>query len=1010
MSNRRDFTNKNTKFTGVLGIEIPAGSSAERGGSPALGTLRYNSDTGLAEFYTPTGWAGVDAPPVVSNVTGTINENTNSTITITGTGFKNGALVIIAGAGVSGVERTLTTTFVNSTSLTAATNATAVNYVGGASFNVKVLNPSGLTGELVAAGAIDRDPVFSTAAGSLGSYAGPATGGTVTEYSRSGTTYRVHTFYDSGTFTLNTTTNCDIMLVGGGGGGHGGFQSPAGGGGGAGGLVYYKARSMSSGSYTVTVGAQGNGGFGDTNGGAYVAPTAGGNTSFTGLTTAVGGGRGGGYESTPSTTGGSGGGGNNWGDGGAVNRSGTTNQGNSGGAASTDTAGQNSGGGGGAGGAGENGQGNGGRGGVGGNGVLEGTSTVYNFQTGSTTTFQINGSGEVYCAGGASGIGYNADNATSFQRVNGGNAGSNTLQTGGTGGQNFESNLAGGMAKPYTGSGGGGAGGVIGGNTNAFGGNGSKGLVVVSYPLPTNYANFSLTATDPDGSAIASYALASGSLPSGMTLNSNGTITGNPTTLPASNTTYSFTATATGADGQVSASRSFSFIVPTRTADPGPGGGFSIAQGADATEALGVTTTSQTKYQTRVNDQGGTTDSFSYQNGTFGFHTGHNSLWWPSFTAIQVSSATYGRVLNQMQWYKHANACGNFDIYGSNQSITSGNYTDLSLWTHLGRNFSGGPGSGDEQGLMTFGFNPNNYGYRWYLIHIADAAYVKLPYPMVGNRAGWANYGCRLNCINPGGDGSSSVNAAVSGVAIRNQGLPTGYYWIKPYGETARYCYVDNTNYGGGWVLVQTVGSGTNSHFTQTGDFNLYNDGVKSYVPFSGTGYSTTDGRRYADSFVNAIGHGAGGEGVFRLEIARNGASPVSNNTLTNSTDYKCAQFLRMDKNQKWYSSATTGASGDVTQRSFDIAHYYPYDARWEHGQYNNNTGSNASGHFRPADANYKVFDGHSNPSSISTSLYSDVRFLWGYTGGSSGTGIYGGGVYSFNTNAASNPGYMWIR
>lgn len=1007
MSNRRDFTNKNTKFTGVLGIEVPGGSTAQRSGSPALGTLRYNSDQGLAEFYTPTGWAGVDAPPVVTNVTGTINENTDSTITITGTGFKNGALVIIAGTAVSNVDRTLTTTFVNGTSLTAATNATAVNYVGGASFNVKVLNPSGLTGELVNAGAIDRDPVFSTAAGSLGNYVGVATGGTVTEYSTGGTTYRVHTFYDSGTFTLNSTTSCDILLVGGGGGGHGGYQSPAGGGGGAGGLVYYKARSMSAGSYTVGIGAQGNGGFGDTNGGAYVAPTAGGSTSFTGLTSAVGGGRGGGYETTPSTTGGSGGGGNYWGDGNAaVNRSGTTNQGNAGGAGSTDTSGQNSGGGGGAGGAGENGQGNGGRGGVGGNGVLEGTTTIYNFQTGSTTTFEINGSGQVYCAGGASGIGYNADTSTSFQRVNGGNAGGTTRQTGGTGGQNFESNLAGGNAEPYTGSGGGGAGGIISGNTNAYGGNGSKGVAIVRYALPAGYTNFTIAASDPESTAVT-YSLASGSLPSGMTFNSNGTITGNPTTIPASNTTYSFSVNATS-NGQTS-TRSFSFIVPTRPADSGPGGGFSVAQGADATEALGVTTTSQTKYQTRVGDQGAGADSFNFQSGTFGFHTGHQSLWWPSFTAIQVSSATYGRVLNQMQWYKHANSCGNFDIYGSNQNITSGNYTDLSLWTHLGRNFSGGPGSGDESGLMTFGFNPQHYGFRWYLIHIADASYVRLPYPMVGNRQGWANYGCRLNCISPGGNGSSAGTAAINGIAIKNQGLPSGYYWIKPYGETARYCYVDNTNYGGGWVLVQTVGSGTNHHWNQTGDFNLYNDGVKSYVPFSGTGYDSTSGRRYADSFVVALGHGGGGEGVFRLEIARNGASPSSDNTLTNSTDYKCAQFTRMDKNMKWYASSNNGSLGDVAQRSFDIAHYYPYETRWEHGNYNNATGSNANGHFQVFNSNYKVFDGHSNPSSINSSLYSSVRFLWGYTG-ASGNGIYGGSTYGFNLNNDGNPGYMWIR
>lgn len=169
MSDIKDFTNKNTVFTGTDGIVVPSGTTGERLGT-TTGKLRYNTTTGLAEFYTATGWAGVDAPPTVSSISGTINENTDSTITVTGTGFKTGSVVYIAGAGVSSVERALTTTYVNQTTLTAATNATAVNYVGGASFNVKVLNPSGLSGQLDNAGTVDRDPVWSTASGTIATW------------------------------------------------------------------------------------------------------------------------------------------------------------------------------------------------------------------------------------------------------------------------------------------------------------------------------------------------------------------------------------------------------------------------------------------------------------------------------------------------------------------------------------------------------------------------------------------------------------------------------------------------------------------------------------------------------------------------------------------------------------------------------------------------------------------------------------------------------------------------
>lgn len=170
MADYAKYRNVNTVFGGTAGIVVPVGGTSERAVSPDVGTVRYNTDLGLLEQYNALGWQSVDAPPTVTNITGTINENTNSTITISGSNFKTGAIVFVEGAGVSGISRALSTTFVGVSQLTAATNATALNYVGGASFDIKVVNPSGLSGTLSPAGTIDRDPIWTTAAGTYTVY------------------------------------------------------------------------------------------------------------------------------------------------------------------------------------------------------------------------------------------------------------------------------------------------------------------------------------------------------------------------------------------------------------------------------------------------------------------------------------------------------------------------------------------------------------------------------------------------------------------------------------------------------------------------------------------------------------------------------------------------------------------------------------------------------------------------------------------------------------------------
>ena len=147
-----------------------------------------------------------------------------------------------------------------------------------------------------------------------------ATGGVISDYTDSGTTYRAHIFTSSGAFAVtdlgNISSTVEYLVVAGGGGGgtHGGGN--AGGGGGAGGLRTNLTGhplagsafpvSTSPGSYTVTVGGGGQGGAG--------GPTVGviGSDSVFGPITSKGGGGGGGPSSDNAgsgTAGGSGGGG-----------------------------------------------------------------------------------------------------------------------------------------------------------------------------------------------------------------------------------------------------------------------------------------------------------------------------------------------------------------------------------------------------------------------------------------------------------------------------------------------------------------------------------------------------------------------------------------------------------------------------------------------------------------------------------------------------------------------------
>lgn len=237
-----------------------------------------------------------------------------------------------------------------------------------------------------------------------------------------------------------------LQLVGGGGGGGGTNNNQyGGGGGGAGGMIQTVATLIVGTSYTATIGSGGAGASGTAKG------IPGGDTLFTGVTTAFGGGGGGSGANNANKDGGNGGCGGGAGGFGANGLGGTGSQGLNGGNGNiADLAPYRGAGGGGINSAGANGNGASGVGGAG---------------------FPLFGVGiEVCCGGGG-----------------GGTIGSAVLAGGGLGGGGNGGYSSGGVAQPptngspNTGGGGGGAGGTGSGTGSNTGANGGSGTIYLRY-------------------------------------------------------------------------------------------------------------------------------------------------------------------------------------------------------------------------------------------------------------------------------------------------------------------------------------------------------------------------------------------------------------------------------------------------------------------------------------------------------------------------------------------------
>ena len=302
--NNADVTVNNLTGKGTTGVKLPVGTTDQR--VDTLGSLRFNSTQGFAEYYNGNQWVAIDVPPVVSSVSPTNFESSAlpSNIVITGTNFRSAV-------SVKFVDKNGTETSAGSVTRNSVTQITAQipNSITSANepYKVKVTNTnSGLSGELANAFNIDAAPAFGVAAGSLGTLvsggsASSLTTVTATDDEGDSITFSVTsgsvpggiTFNSNGTFSgnanqvsssttstfvvtasdgTNTSTRqytitvnpafvqlsgsgtfsvpsgvntAEILIVGGGGSGSRSSNVP-GGGGGAGGVVYRASYTFTS--------------------------------------------------------------------------------------------------------------------------------------------------------------------------------------------------------------------------------------------------------------------------------------------------------------------------------------------------------------------------------------------------------------------------------------------------------------------------------------------------------------------------------------------------------------------------------------------------------------------------------------------------------------------------------------------------------------------------------------------------------------------------------------------
>lgn len=189
-----DVTTTSTGF-----FDMPAGTTAQRPGSPTSGATRFNTDTGSLEFYDGTNWISTNLIPSINSVTGTIYAGQASTLTLS----------------LTNTTDTITVRFSEGGSIIADVADVAVS-AGSASVAVPSAVYGQTAGDTIAVSVLNSDGTPSSNAISKTVAALP-TGGTITTSGG----YRYHTFTSSSSFVVPSglSVSAEYLIVAGGGSG-----------------------------------------------------------------------------------------------------------------------------------------------------------------------------------------------------------------------------------------------------------------------------------------------------------------------------------------------------------------------------------------------------------------------------------------------------------------------------------------------------------------------------------------------------------------------------------------------------------------------------------------------------------------------------------------------------------------------------------------------------------------------------------------------------------------------
>ena len=158
---------ENISDTGTAGTKVASGTTNQRGST--AGQIRFNTTTGLAEYYTGTEFKVIDSPPtvtVISPLEVASDAGGNITFTITGSNFQSGAVAKFIGNDATELTAS-TTTVTNSTTISAIIARSS--FVGAKEpYDVKITNTSCLSGTLDNQINVDVSPAWSTASGQIG--------------------------------------------------------------------------------------------------------------------------------------------------------------------------------------------------------------------------------------------------------------------------------------------------------------------------------------------------------------------------------------------------------------------------------------------------------------------------------------------------------------------------------------------------------------------------------------------------------------------------------------------------------------------------------------------------------------------------------------------------------------------------------------------------------------------------------------------------------------------------